>query len=436
MSVEASEVKNALQELHKAFEEHKKLNDERIKALKDGGSTSDFDEKLDKISDAINKQEKVQRQFLKEQEQLQARRDAEEAEWKARRMAEEKSFEARLNRAALGLGIAPAEDKARNTLIERKAYDKFLRQGEKNLSEDERKVLTVSNDTTGGYLAPPAYIQEIIKAEVLYSPMRSIVNVRTIGTGEYLQPKRTQTSAATRVGETATRSETQNPAWGLVKIPVPEMYAEARVSMANLEDSAFNLEQELADDFAEQFGVKEGYEVINGTGINQCLGFLDANAAGPSIPIDYTVSGGAATIAGGSGVQADGMVNLFHSVKTAYAARGTWVLNRASLGKVRLLKDTTGQYLWQPGLANTAPPTILGAPYVECPDMPSEGSNTFPIAFGDWKRAYTLVDRIEMSILRDPYSVASSGQVKFTARRRVGGQVVLGEAIRLLKCST
>ena len=430
------ETKAALEEIKKAFEEHKKVNDARIEALKKGASTSDFDEKLDRIQEVLTKQEQVHRRFQKQQEELAANRAAEEAKWKAERAEEERKFEARLNRAALALGGPLGEDKSRNSVIERKAYDKFLRKGVDSLNEDEVKVLTVANDTTGGYLAPPTYIAEIIKAAVLYSPMRSLVTVRQIGTGEYQQPKRTQTSAATRVGETASRSESQNMAWGLIKIPAPEMYVEARISMQNLEDSAFNLEQELSDDFAEQFGVKEGYEVINGNGVNACLGILDANAAGPSTPIAYTASGSSATIAGASGVQADGLVNLYHAVKTVYAARGSWALNRASLGKVRLLKDTTGQYLWQPGLATMAPPTILGSPYTECPDMPDEGANAFPIAFGDWKRAYVLVERIEMSIMRDPYTLAGSGQVKFTARRRVGGQVVLGEALRLLKCAT
>jgi HK97 family phage major capsid protein len=128
---------------------------------------------------------------------------------------------------------------------------------------------------------------------------------------------------------------------------------------------------------------------------------------------------------------------MFHAVKTAYAANGRWVMNRATLGSVRKLKDTNGRYLWDPGLGlGQAPPTILGAPYTEMPDMPNEGSGTFPIAFGDWKRGYKLVDRVEMTIVRDPYTIANAGQVKFFARRRVGGQVILGEALRLLKCST
>lgn len=434
MSTELSEVKKSFEELQKTVVEMKQVNDARLEAIAKGHGSSDFDEKLDRINDAIRAEEKVQREWRKRQEEAEAKRVADEVEWKTRREQDERKFEARMNRAALGLGGAGADESKGSVIMERKAFSNFLRNRE--LSADERKVLTVSNDTTGGYLAPPTYLAEIIKASVLFSPMRNLVTVRNISTGELQQPKRTTSAAATWMSEIGTRSETTNPAWGMMKIPAHELYAEARVSMANIEDSAFNLDEQLQQEFSEQFGVSEGAAVISGTGAGKPLGFLDANAAGPSTPIAYTVSGSAATIAGASGSMADGLVNMYHALKSPYALGASWGLNRGSLGKVRLLKDTTGQYLWLPGIAMGAPPTILGAPYTELPDMPDEGAGTFPIVLADWKRAYVIVDRIEMSVTRDPFTVASSGQIKFSARRRVGGQVVLGEAMRLLKCST
>jgi len=405
-------------ELARLFAEFKAENDKQLAEFKAKGHADPLgEEKLTKLNGAMDALEK----------KLQARAD---------------ELETKLNRFALGApGEAP--DKKR---LEAKAafFGGYTRQGLDRMTA-EQKALLVSSDTGGGYLAPPEYVAEIIKDEVLYSPFRSIVKVRQTSLGLVSQPKRTGTAAATRVGEQQTRSETTNPTWGLLNLTAPEMYAEARVSTADLEDSAFDLEAMLREEFAEQFGVKEGAEIVSGNGVNACLGFLDANAAGPGVPIAYTPSGVAATIAGaaaGSAGQADPMLDLFHAVKTAFAVRGTWVLNRKSLGAVRKLKDTTGQYLWQPGVGQSGAigqgigPNILGAPYVECPDMPDEGANAFPIAFGDWKRAYQILDRIEMSLVRDPFTVANVGQVKFTARRRVGGQVLLGSAIRLLKCAT
>ncbi len=431
-----AELKKAFEDTRNVFEEHKKTVDAQIAAVKAGKSSSDFDEKLERMNEAFTKAERVQRGWEKQQEALAAKRAAEELEWKQTQQDTERKLEARLNRAVLGLGSDGVIESKGQKLLEKKAYEQFLRVGLDRLSGDERKVLTVANDVAGGYLAPPTYILEIIKDLVLFSPFRDLVTVKQSSTGELQQPKRTRTAAATRVAETGTRSETQNVQWGLMKIPAPDMYAEARISMQNLEDSAFDLEAELRQEFSEQFGVTEGAEIVNGNGVGQCLGILSANAAGAAVPIAYTASGGSATIAGASGTQADGLIDMFHALKSPYAQNARWGLNRNSLGQVRKLKDTVGQLLWQPGLAVGVPATILGSPYTECPDMPDQAANAFPIAFGDWKRAYIIHDRIEMAIMRDPFTLQSSGQVKFTARRRVGGQVVLGAALRLLKCST
>jgi len=83
----------------------------------------------------------------------------------------------------------------------------------------------------------------------------------------------------------------------------------------------------------------------------------------------------------------------------------------------------------QGGLTNT----ILGQPYVEATDMPSIAQNAFPVAYGDFRRAYMIVDRVSLAVLRDPFTQATTGNVRYIARRRVGGQVVLPEAINKLK---
>jgi HK97 family phage major capsid protein len=147
------------------------------------------------------------------------------------------------------------------------------------------------------------------------------------------------------------------------------------------------------------------------------------------------VSGTAANIKDANG-QANGLLALKYAIKTAYARNAKWALNRTSLGSIRQLQDSNKQYIWMPGIQNGAPNTIDGDPYVEVPDMPSEGANTFPVAYGDFSRAYVLVERVQMALLRDPYTQATSGNIRFIMRKRLGGQVVLAEAIRKLKCST
>lgn len=402
--------KAAKEEMQKAFEEMKaKIATSEAEVKKAGEARHETKQALEKVEAAIVAAETKHKAALDE-------------------------LEKKMNRIELSGAGTDEKPEAKAARERKAAFASYLRTG--SMNEAEKKALVVSNDTTGGVFAPAELVMEVIKAEVLWSPFRGIARVRPTGRSSVQIPKRTGTAAATWVGETTTRVESQNPAWGMVSIPSGEMYAEARVSNADLEDSVFPLEQFLIDEFAEQFGVTEGAAIVSGNGVNKPLGFLDANAAGPGVPIAYTPSGSAATIKGAAGAEADGLVDLMHAVKTAYAANGRWLLNRTSLGKVRKMKDTTGQFLWSPGLAAGAPSTILNAPYTEIPDMPDEGANAFPIAFGDWMRALLVVDRIEMQTARDPFTVADKGQVKFTARRRIGAQVVLGEAIRLLKCAT
>jgi len=311
---------------------------------------------------------------------------------------------------------------------ERKAFALFLRQGRENIGAEERKVLLLADDTAGGYLAPAEMVAEIIKGEAELSPMRSVARVRQTSARTLEIPRRSGQFSAVWTGEIEARSETEGLAWGLEEIPTHELTAEVYLSQQMLEDAAVNLEAELTQEFAERFAVAEGAAIVAGNGVKKPEGFLD------HADVAESVSGSAASIADASG-QANGLIDLYHNVKTAYARNGSWLLNRFTLGEVRKLKDLNNSYVWQPGLAEGVPNSILGAPYVEVPDMPDIAAGAHPIAFGDWRRAYVIVDRITMSVLRDPFSRGSQGQVKFLARRRVGGQVVLAEAIRKLKVS-
>jgi HK97 family phage major capsid protein len=167
----------------------------------------------------------------------------------------------------------------------------------------------------------------------------------------------------------------------------------------------------------EQFAVAEGTAFISGDGVSQPEGFL----AHPDIA---EVNGGHASL-----VQADGLIDMYYTLPEIYAAAATWIMRRSTVGEVRKLKDSSDQYLWQPGIAGSAPNTILGAPYAEAPGMPAVAANAFPIALGAWSKGYLIVDRLAIGLLRDEYTQAKKGVVEFIARKRVGGQVVLAEAI-------
>ncbi|TGP65443.1 phage major capsid protein [Mesorhizobium sp. M2D.F.Ca.ET.225.01.1.1] len=294
--------------------------------------------------------------------------------------------------------------------------------------EAEYKALSVGNDTTGGYLAPMEYVREIIKSVTEISPVRSLVRVRSTAAKAIQIPKRTGQFSAVWVAEQGGRSETDGLRYGMWEIPTHEMYALIDISEQNLEDSAFSMEAEISSEATEQFAVAEGAAVVSGSSIGKPEGWM--TAAG----VAETNSGTAATIADADG-QANGLLSLKFGVKTAYTRNATWALNRNTLGSVRRLKDGQKNYIWMPGIALGKPNTIDGDPYVEVPDMPSEGAGLYPVAYGDFSKAYTLVDRIQMSMLRDPYTQATGGNVRFIFRKRIGGQVTLAEAIRKLKCS-
>ena len=182
----------------------------------------------------------------------------------------------------------------------------------------------------------------------------------------------------------------------------------------------------MQSEFSEQFAKAEGTAFVNGNAVGKPEGFMTNGSVG-------SVNSGDA-----DEITADGLISLVHSIKNPYSNNGTFVFNRTTLAKIRKLKDTAGQYVFQAGMMLTGGVTnsILGQSYVEATDMPSEGAGTFPVAFGDFRRGYMIVDRVSLAVLRDPFTQATTGNVRYIARRRVGGQVILPEAIAKLKCST
>jgi HK97 family phage major capsid protein len=323
-------------------------------------------------------------------------------------------IEAKQNRPATST-VEPIEP-----ALETKAFASFARRGVEKMDPLEVKALTVSVDAAGGYLAPEGFLTELQKNLVLFSPVRSVARVATASAGEILLPKRTGTLTAAWVGETAARSSTQ-PAYGQQKFVMHELACYVDVSNRLLEDAAFDIEGELALDLAEEFGRAESAAFISGDGTDKPNGIL----ANTDIE--------AVEIANVAGFTADAMIDLFHALPSFYAANGVWAMNRATIARVRKMKDTTGAYIWQESIAAGNPATILGRPVVEFPDMPDADEDTIPVIFGDFRQAFRIVDHTAVSVLRDPYSVQTSGQVRFHARKRVGAAVSKAEALKFLK---
>ena len=397
--MENQEVKSAVETLGKTFESFKEVNDKRLNEIEAKGKADPVTEdKLSKIEKDLDK-------FADMEKSIKAQADI------AKQSQEQMSrLETIVSRPDFGKG-SPVES------IQKKVFDKWLRQGKDSLSPDEVKVLTVSNDNTAGYLAPPEYVRELIKGIIEYSPIRSIARIRRTTHRSIQMPKRTGTFSATWVAEQGTRSETTGYAVGLEEIPAHELYALVDISEQEVEDSVFNLEAEMNSEFIEQFAKAEGNAFVSGNSVGRPQGILSnssvGNTAGPDDAID-----------------ANSLIAVAHTVKAEYARNGTFVMNRSTLAALRKLQDGAGQYVFQPGLYQMGVgSSVLGHPIVEATDMPDIGDGTKPIIFGDFRRGYLIVDRTQLSIMRDPFTQATSGNVRYIARRRVGGQVILPEAL-------
>ena len=346
---------------------------------------------------------------------------AEFLEYKTKADARLDEIETKMNRPPIE---TPGAGKEMELSDEHKALMQWCRKG--IIGPEETKVLRVSDDTAGGYLTSPEISNELLKTIVEFSNIRSIARIRPTSKTEIWVRKRTGTFAAKHVGETETKTETEGLAYGMEKIPNHELYADVIISNQELEDSDFNLEAEIAMEAGEQFGVAEGTDFVSGNGVNKAEGFL--------VNSDVVAGKIAGDTAGDLSVT--DILNLYYGIKEVYAAQATWLMRRATVQKIVLFKDAANHYIWMPSLVSTMPSTILGRPILECPDMPAVASLAYAVAFGNFRIGYTIVDRLAISILRDPYSKKLSGAVEFTVRKRVGGQVVQAEAIKILQIKT
>lgn len=329
-------------------------------------------------------------------------------------------LEAKSNRPGTG------DVKDPDAALETKAFGAYVRSGIITPDPLELKTLIVSSDPQGGYLAPTEMAAEFIRDMVQYSPIRGLASVRGTTAPAVSYPKRIGRTNAKWKGETQTQ-ETGEPTFGQLEIPVREINTYVDISNQLLADSAGAAESEVRMALAEDFGLKEGLSFLKGTGPLQPEGLLVASG------VAYTPTGNASTLGSNP---ADLLIDVFYSLPAAYRNAGSWLLNSTTLAAIRKLKDgTTGTYLWSPGFQGQAD-TILGRPVVDCPDMDDVGSGATPIAFGDIKTTYRILDRVGLSILVNPYINATNGITRIHATRRVGGAVVQPAALRKIKCAT
>ena len=325
----------------------------------------------------------------------------------------------------------PAIEGGVATSVEMKGFvDGYLRRG----SETEIKSISGVTPAEGGY-AVPREIDAMITAQLKsISPIRQLAQVVQVGSAGYRKLVSTGGTSSGWVSEVAARPGTTTPNFSEIAPPSGELYANPAASQAMLDDAAFDIETWLAGEVAMEFARAEGAAFVNGNGTNRPLGFL---ASPTSLAGDVTRPFGSVQYIGSG--DANGfdsnpesrLIDLVHTLKASHRQGATWVMNSSTLAEVRKFKTSDGAFMWQPGLVEGQPDRLLGYPVVEAEDMPGVEANAFPIAFGNFRAGYLITERSATQILRDPYS--NKPFVHFYATKRVGGQVLDSDAIKLLK---
>ena len=306
----------------------------------------------------------------------------------------------------------------------------YLRNGR----ETEIKSIHGGTPTDGGF-AVPQQIDNLIASELVeLSPIRSIAQVVQTGTSGYRKLVAAGGTASGWVSETAARPETDTPNFAEIAPPTGDLYANPAASQSMLDDVAFDLESWLANEIAVEFARAEGSAFVGGDGNNQPEGFLSAanstaeDGSRAFGQVQYIGSGDA----NGFDASPDArLIDLIHSLKSGHRQGASFVMNSSTLAMIRKLKTADGAFLWQPGMVEGQPDRLLGYPVVEAEDMPDVASGEFPIAFGNFRHGYLIAEHSATRVLRDPFS--NKPFVHFYATKRVGGQVLDSNAIKLLK---
>lgn len=423
-----NDIRSAVYDLGRAFEAFKEANDQRLREIERRGSADPLTEmKVNRLNAEIT-------------------RAIDSADAAKRRVDQ---IETAMHRSPVG-GAGNDWKEAETFMLERKgfisgdmgidayrqykgAFRSYLRKNNAGSGVDEIKALSVGSDPDGGYTVTPDMSGRIAALVRETSPMRQIANVITIGTDALEGIHDLNEATSGWVGETEARAETAAPKIGEYRIPVHEQYAEPRATQKLLDDSLFNIEEWLSLKIAERLARMENESFIHGNGVKKPRGFLTYAAGAPGASafnvIEQLPSGGAGGFAAED--PGDALINLVYALKSTYREKAVFMMKRSTLAEVRKLKDGSDNYLWQPDFQMQQGGTLLGFNVVEAEDMPAIGTDSLSIAFGDFNAGYQIVDRQGIRILRDSFT--AKPYVKFYTTKRVGGDVVNFEAIKLMK---
>ena len=281
-------------------------------------------------------------------------------------------------------------------------------------------ALQEGTDSEGGYLVPDEYERTLVEALEEENMFRQLAKVIRTSSGDRKIPVVATKGTASWIDEEGAYTESDD-SFGQVSIGAYKVGTMIKVSEELINDSVFDLESYIAKEFARRIGAKEEEAFFTGDGSGKPLGILAATGGAET----------GVTAASSTAVTADELMDLFYSLKSPYRKKAVWVLNDSTIKAVRKLKDSTGQYLWQPSLVAGTPDTLLGRPMKTSAYMPVIAAGAKTIAFGDFSY-YWIADRQGRSFKRLNELYAANGQVGFLGFQRVDGKLVLSEAVKVL----
>ncbi|HDT2094825.1 TPA: phage major capsid protein [Enterobacter roggenkampii] len=312
------------------------------------------------------------------------------------------------------------------------AFMTFMRKGnDDGLRDLERKALQVGVDEDGGFAVPEELdraILDLLKDEVV---MRQEATTITVGGANYKKLVNLGGSASGWVGETDARPATNASKLGQIEPFMGEIYGNPQATQTMLDDAFFNVEDWINSELAIEFAEQEEIAFTSGNGTKKPKGFL---AYASSLDDDKTRAFGTLQhiLSGATaGLTADAIIKLVYTLRKVHRNGAKFMMNNNSLFAARILKDSEGNYLWRPGLELGQPSTLVGYGVAENEQMPDIAADAKAIAFGNFKRGYTIVDRIGTRILRDPYT--NKPFVGFYTTKRTGGMLADSQAIKLLQ---
>lgn len=394
-----SEVTERVHAMGNAWEQFKQVNDNRLREIERKGNADPlYNEHLKRIGDALDHQKR-------RMDQLETAHARPEADVSATKHAFEDAGEYRV------------------------AFTNYLRKGmESGLENIHLKTLSVTGQSgaEGGYLVTPHMGSTITQIVNESSPLRALASVETISHDTLDLIEDSGEMQAIWVDEDDSRDVTDNALFGKRTIETHEMYANPRATQKLIDDASVDIENWVSQKVAERFARLEATAFVSGDGNKKPTGILSYAAGTAWGQVQQLTSAAVGTI------DTDDVIKLYYALKDEYAKNAHFLMNRTTVQALRLLKDSaTDQYIWQPGLALGTPDTLLGVPVALASDMPAVAANSLSIAVADFKRAYMIVDRVGIRMLRDPYTAKPF--VLFYTTKRVGGEVVNFEAIKLLK---